>query len=124
MVDIEWQQWFSSQSKTLIDGADCHFDDADDGLYDDHSEHLTPSCTLVKKLAKLDFRQGLNVAGSEVESVKAALAIFLLTVSGRGAAFKTNFRSKLGFCPNRLDSLSPNVGIPKKEEQKNVHFAF
>ena len=80
MVDIEWQQWFSSQLKSLIDGADCHFDDDDEGLDDDDdSEHLTPSCTLVKKLAKLDFRQGLNVAGSEVESVKAALAIFLLT---------------------------------------------
>ena len=89
MVDIEWQQWFSSQLKSLIDGADCHFDDDDEGLDDDDdSEHLTPSCTLVKKLAKLDFRQGLNVAGSEVESVKEALATFLLTVSVLGSSLQ------------------------------------
>ena len=36
----------------------------------------------------------------------------------RGAA-ETNFRSKLGFCPKRLDPPlpSPNVGIPKKENK-------
>ena len=46
----------------------------------------------------------------------------------RGAC-KTNFRSKLGFCPNRLDQLPPpprlpeRLGFPKRKNKINVYFA-
>ena len=53
---------------------------------------------------------------------KIGRSVFFVTAF-RGAC-KINFRSKLGFSPNRLDQLPPpprKVGIPQKE--KNVHFA-
>ena len=47
----------------------------------------------------------------------------VLGVYVRGT-FKTNFWSKLGFCPNWLDPRPPprTLGFPKRK--KNVYFAF
>ena len=56
---------------------------------------------------------------------KIGWSVFFVTAF-RGAC-KINFRSKLGFCPNRLDQLPTPPASPKgwdSPKGKNVQFAF